>query len=315
MRDIKNFATNKEKIIYAIKNPIYGLGLVLKQIAPHIKNDELYLKLSYYCDFREKLNLNNPQTFNEKLQWLKIHNRRDEFTDMSDKAVAKKIAASYMGDEFIVPTYGVYEHFEDIDFNNLPDQFVLKCTHNSGGTVICRDKSVFNKKEAKKILNRCLSKNPFWTTREYPYKNIKPRIIAEKFLDDGKTKESGLTDYKFFCFNGEVFFLYVSQGLEDHSTAGISFFDLKGNRLPFKRSDFHPIKNFTVPTNFSDMINVVKKTAKQINVPFIRIDLYEVYGHLYFSEFTFFPCSGVLPFEPEEWDKKIGDLLILPKQS
>lgn len=315
MRKVFNFSTNREKILYALKDPIYGFHLILNKCAPFIKNDELYLKMSYFCDFRETLNLKSPQTFNEKLQWLKLHAKKKEFTKMTDKAEAKKIANYYFGDKFIVPTYGVWDKFDDINFDELPNQFVLKCTHNSGGTVICRDKSVFDISRAKKTLEHCLSKNPFWATREYPYKDIKPRIIAEKFLDDGRTENSGLTDFKFFCFNGEPKFLYVSQGLEDHSTAGISFFDLEGNRLPFKRSDFHPIDNFTPPTNFQEMLSIVKKTAKELSLPFIRIDLYEVHGHIYFSEFTFFPCSGVLPFEPEEWDKTIGDMLILPHES
>ena len=313
MKKNQNFSSNREKILYAFRDPIYGFSLVLHQLSPWI-NDELYLKMTYYCYFRKKLNLKNPQTFNEKLQWLKLHEKHEEFTDMSDKATAKYIAETYFGKSFIVPTYGVWEHFEDINFEELPNQFVLKCTHNSGGTVICRDKTSFDKEKAKRILNHCLSKNPYWGTREYPYKNIKPQIIAEEFLDDGRTQKSGLTDYKFFCFNGKVKFLYVSQGLEDHSTAGISFFDLNGNRLPFKRGDFRPIDTFTPPTKFNEMVEIVKTVSKKLNLPFIRIDLYEVYGHLYFSEFTFFPCSGMLPFEPEEWDEKLGKMLILPKE-
>lgn len=125
----------------------------------------------------------------------------------------------------------------------------------------------------------------------------------------------GLTDYKFFCFNGDVKFLYVSQGLEDHSTSGFSLFDLKGNRLPFKRSDFRPIESFDPPTKFNEMIEIVRKVAKELDLPFIRVDLYEVHKHLYFSEFTFFPCSGILPFEPEEWDKKLEICLNCPKNN
>ena len=313
MKKKQNFSSNREKILYAIRDPFYGFSLVLHKLARWI-NDEQYLKMVYYCYFRKKLNLKNPTTFNEKMQWLKLYDKHKDYTDMSDKAAAKVIAEKYFGEDFIVPTYGVWEHFEDINFDDLPNQFVLKCTHNSGGTVICRDKSIFDEERAKKILNNCLRKNTYWGTREYPYKDIKPQIIAEQFLDDGRTKLSGLTDYKFFCFNGKVQFLYVSQGLEDHSTAEISFFDLEGVRLPFKRSDFRSLDTFTPPTKFKEMVGIVREVAQKMNLPFIRIDLYEVYGHLYFSEFTFFPCSGMLPFEPEEWDYKVGEWLKLPQK-
>jgi hypothetical protein len=302
-----------KKIILAIKDPFYALKVVLGRISPLIKNDDKYLKMTYYLSMHRRLNLSSPQTYNEKLQWLKIHDRHDEYTKMVDKADAKEVASKLLGEEYIVPTYGVWDRFDDIDFDMLPNQFVLKCTHNSGGTVVCRDKRTFDKEKASKILNHCLCKNPFWATREYPYKNVKPRIIAEQFMSDGRTEQTGLTDFKFFCFNGEVKFLYVSQGLENHETAGISFFDLDGNRLQFKRSDFRPIEHFEKPKRFEEMKILANKAAREINAPFVRIDLYEVYGKIYFSEFTFFPCSGVLPFDPIECDYKIGQLLKLPK--
>ena len=303
------------KIIKALTKPSYGCYLLLNQISPFIKNDELYLKLRYFFATGKKLNLKEPQTYNEKMQWLKLYDRRDEYTSMVDKYEAKLFMSNIIGEEYIIPTLGVYNSFDKIDFDKLPEQFVLKCTHNSGGTVICRNKKSFNKENARNILNRCLKKNVYWPTREFPYKNVPPRIIAETFMDDGRAEVSGLTDYKFFCFNGNVNFLYVSQGLEHHETAEISFFDLDGKRMPFKRLDYKPIKNFVVPAKFEEMKSLARVVAKKLNLPFIRVDLYEVKGKIYFSELTFFPCSGLIPFDPKEYDSEIGKLLILPKDN
>lgn len=295
----------------AFKNPFYACELVLNQMARYI-SDENFVKWKYYLIFRKRLNLDNPQTYNEKLQWLKLNCQHKEYTQMVDKYEAKKIASNLIGEDYIIPTIGIYDSFDDIDFNKLPNQFVLKCTHNSGGVVICKNKSVFNVDKARQFINKCLRKNPYWATREYPYKDVKPRIIVEQFLSDGRTEKEGLTDFKFFCFNGKAKFLYVSQGLEDHQTAGISFFDLDGMRLPFKRLDFRPIDRFVPPHRFDEMKLLADSVAKRLDCPFIRIDLYEVQDKIFFSEFTFFPCSGMIPFDPLEWDAKIGELIHLP---
>lgn len=301
------------KILVSVReNPLFPLAVLWHRIAPLVKNDELYLKVDFFLQKHKCLNLSSPKTYNEKLQWLKINDRRPEYTKMVDKATAKEFASEIMGEEFIVPTYGVWDSFDDIDFDKLPNQFVLKCTHNSGGTVICRDKSTFDKSAAERVLNRCLRKNIYWPTREYPYKEVKPRIIGEQFMDDGRAKVSGLTDYKFFCFNGIPKFLYVSQGFYDHSITQVSFFDLDGNRLSVKRSDYKELINFERPKSFEKMKHLVADVAKKIDAPFIRVDLYEVHGKIYFSEFTFFPCSGMLPFYPNEWDYKFGEMIHLP---
>lgn len=301
------------KIKKAFKEPYYACELVLNQLARYV-SDENYVKWKYYLNFRKKLNLDNPQSYNEKLQWLKLHDKHEEYTRMVDKYEAKVIASTLMGEEYIIPTLGVYNSFNDIDFSQLPNQFVLKCTHNSGGIVICKDKRVFDINSTKHFFAKYLKKNPYWATREYPYKNVQPRIIAEKFMSDGRTDEEGLTDFKFFCFNGDVKFLYVSQGLENHLTAGISFFDLDGKRLPFKRSDFRPLDDFVPPQKFEEMKSLAGNVAKRLNCPFIRIDLYEVLNKIYFSEFTFFPCSGMIPFDPPKWDEKLGMWLRLPSK-
>ena len=274
--------------------------------------DSVYLKLLYKKRTGKKLDLKKPKTFNEKLQGLKLYNRKPEYAVLVDKYKVKQYVAEKIGDEYIIPTLGVWEKFDDIDFDSLPEQFVLKCTHDSGGLVVCRDKNTLDKNAAKEKIERSLKKNYYWKGREWPYKNVKPRIIAEKYMED-ENPAAGLTDYKFFCFNGKAEMLYVSQGLEDHSTASISFYDMEGKEMPFHRSDFNPIKGeLMLPANFSQMKEIAKQLAEEVRIPFVRIDLYSVCGKTYFSEITFFPCGGMLPFEPKEWDEKLGDWIKLP---
>jgi hypothetical protein len=276
-------------------------------------SDEAYLKMLWRRTFHKKLNLKKPETFNEKLQWLKIHDRRQEYTAMVDKYEAKRYVAERIGEEYIIPTLGVWGSFDEIDFDSLPDQFVLKCTHDSGGLAICRDKNSFDKAGAKAKIERSLKRNYYWTSREWPYKNVKPRIIAEQYMEDG-TGAPGLTDYKFFCFGGEPKLLYASQGLENHATASISFFDLDGKRMPFYRSDYRPMEgDLALPKNFAQMREVAAQLAKEVAAPFVRIDLYSIGGKTMFSEITFSPCGGMLPFEPAEWDKTLGDWIQLSK--
>ena len=268
-------------------------------------SDKTFLKLCYRVRSDKKLHLNNPVLFSEKMQWLKIYDRKPIYTQMSDKYGARKFVADRIGDEYLVELYGVWDDFDSIDFDSLPDSFVLKCTHDSGGLCICRDKSKFNIARAKAKINSSLNRNYYYHCREWPYKDIKPRIIAERFLEDN------IKDYKFYCFNGEVKYLYVSQGLENHSTANISFYDLNFNQMPFYRSDYKPFDHkIDKPLNFEKMIELAAVLAKDL--PFIRVDFYDVDGKIYFSELTFYPCSGFIPFEPPEWDEKMGNMLELP---
>ena len=287
----------------------FGKNSFLKKM-----RDEKYLKMIFKNQTGYSLNLKNPKTFNEKLQWMKVYDRKPLYTTLVDKHGAKEYIAENLGKEYIIPTLGVWEKFDDIDFDSLPDQFVLKCTHDSGGLVICRDKAKLDKEAARTKIERCLQRNYYWSSREWPYKNVVPRIIAEAYMED-ENEARGLTDYKFFCFGGEAKMIYVSQGLEDHSTASISFYDMKGKQMPFRRSDFKPMKeDFQVPENFDQMTVLANKIASKISSPFLRVDLYSVNGKIYFSEITFFPCSGMIPFEPKEWDRKLGDWIQLPKK-
>lgn len=271
-------------------------------------SDRKYLKLMYRLRIGKKLNLSQPKTFNEKLQWLKLHDRKPEYTNLVDKYEVKKIVADRIGEEYIIPTLGVWDKFDDIDFDKLPNQFVLKCTHDSGGLVICRDKSKFDIKSAKKKINRSLRSNYYYHGREWPYKNVEPRIIAEEYMQDGDNYS--LIDYKFYCFNGKIEYLYVSEGLEDHSTAKISFLTSDWNFAPFNRSDYKSFEELPLmPGNYKRMLSLAEQLSKGFR--FIRIDLYEINKKVFFSEFTLTPCGGYMPFVPEEWDLKLGEFLEL----
>lgn len=275
-------------------------------------SDETYLKLRYNCIMGKKLNLDNPVTYNEKLQWLKLYDRKPEYTKMVDKYEAKKYVANIIGEEYIIPTLGVWDNVNDIDFDTLPNQFVLKCTHDSGGLVICKDKAELDIENAKNTLNHFLNRNFYSVHREWPYKDVKPRIIAEKYMED--ESKTDLKDYKFFCFNGEPKLLYISEGLSDHSTAKISFADMDYNIAEFKRNDFKPFYELPKkPVNFEKMKELAKVLSK--DRAFIRVDFYEIHKKIFFGELTFFPCSGYLPFDPKEYDKVLGDWITLPNKN
>lgn len=271
--------------------------------------DKPYLKICYKIHTGNKLDLKNPKSFNEKLQWLKLYDRNPLYTKMADKCEAKKYVADIIGEEHIIPILGVWDSVEDIDFDSLPNQFVLKCTHDSGGLVICKDKSQLDIKKAKKKLKYFHNRKYFYLHREWPYKNIKPRIIAEKYMQNGNDSE--LKDYKFFCFNNVPKLLYISEGLSDHSTAKISFADMDYNMTPFYRSDFEPFKELPEkPVNFEKMKEMAAILSKDIS--FVRVDFYEINEKIYFGEFTFSPCAGFTPLKPIKYDRIIGDWLKLP---
>lgn len=299
----------------ALKNPKLVLQKLLSSSLFNKMDDETYLKLRWKINMGTQLDLSNPVTFNEKIQWLKLNDRKEYYPLLVDKYEAKKWTEKIIGQKYIIPTFGIWNSFDEIRFDELPRQFVLKCTHDSGGLAVCRNKEKFNVGEVEKKIRKSMKRNYFFGGREWPYKNVKPRIIAEKFMSDGRTDTTGLTDFKFFCFNGKPKFIYISQGLECHDTAGISFYDLKGNKLPFKRTDYRPIpgENYILPDNFKEMVSIAEKLAINVNAPFIRVDLYEIKGDIYFSEITFSPCSGFIPFDPVEFDKKLGDLIDLNK--
>lgn len=296
------------KIIECLKNPNLFLYYLDKKRIITIE-DKKYLEILYKKVMNKKLDLNNPKTFNEKLQWLKLYDRNPKYNKMVDKFEVKKYVSDIIGQEYIIPTLGVYDRVEDINFEELPDKFVIKCTHDSGSVMICKNKKEFDINNCKKALTKELKINYFYQNREWPYKDIKPRVLAEKYMQN--KKDQSLKDYKFYCFNGEPKYLYVSEGLEDHSTAKISFFDMNFEFAGFYRDDFRKFdKKPEKPINFEKMKEIAKKLSQEI--PFLRVDLYEIEGKIYFSELTFTPCAGFMPFNPEEFDGKLGNLLELP---
>lgn len=271
--------------------------------------DKLYLQLRFHRNLGKWINWKNPQTFNEKLQWLKIYNRNPLYTTLVDKYAVKKWVADKIGEQYVIPTLGVWNSFDEIDFDKLPNQFVLKTTHDSGGVVICRDKKTFNKEAAREKLTESLKRNFYYQGREWPYKNVPPRIIAEKYMEDPKQPE--LLDYKFYVFNGAPKYIAVCQGMSNHATAHMSYMKLDWTFAPFTRTNYPPFENIPPrPVWLKDMDRIARIFAE--NIPFLRVDFYEVNGQVKIGELTFTPSSGWTPFNPTEWDKKIGDWLTLP---
>ncbi len=295
-----------KKLIQKIKDRIRFIIQDLSRILP----DKMYLKILYKKCTKNKLDLSNPQTFNEKLQWLKLNNRKDEYTKMVDKYEVKKYVANIIGEQYIIPTIGVYDKFKDIDFDKLPNQFVLKCTHDSGGIVICKNKNNFDKTKARKILNFSLRRNYFYYSREYPYKNVKRRIIAEKYMQDEACKD--LRDYKLFCFDGECKLIQVDfDRFKNHRR---NLYDLNWNLIEDLSIKYPSDKNVIIekPSNLDEMLEIARKLSK--NIPFVRVDLYLINGKIYFGELTFFHGGGYEKFTPEEWNKKLGDMIKINKK-
>ena len=271
-------------------------------------DDEMFLKMAYKRKFGKELDLNNPVTFNEKLQWLKLHNQNPEYSKMVDKYEAKKWVAERIGDEYIIPTLGVWDSFDEIDFNQLPNQFVLKCTHDSGGLVICKDKNHFDKVKAKKKIEASLKRNYFLVGREYPYKAVKPRIIAEQYMEDTTTKE--LRDYKIFTFDGIAKALFISSDRQSGKTTA-DYFDINFNPLDFTWGYPHSKVLPSKPKSFDQMVKAAECLAKDTEE--LRVDFYEVNGKAYFGEMTFFDGSGFDAFGDIKDAKMLGEWINLPK--
>lgn len=270
-----------------------------------------FLKKTYKIKMGRDLDLENPIYYTEKLQWLKLYDHRPEYTVMVDKYAVKQYVADRIGDQYIIPLIGVWNKVKEIDFDKLPNRFVLKTTHDSGAIVICKDKSNLDIEAAKKKLSYFLKRRYYDCNREWPYKNVKPRIIAEEYMEDETYKE--LRDYKFFTFGGVPKVLYIAQGRGKGEPTVADFFDMDFNHLPFTidhdMADVPPEK----PKNFELMKELAAKLSE--GTPQLRVDFYEVNGKVYFGEMTFFHCSGMEAFHPEEWDKIFGDWVVLPEPS
>ncbi len=302
----------KRIIYYLVHKPSVLVVMLLERLAPLIP-DTPYLKMQYRLLVGRKLNLKSPVTFSEKLQWLKLHNRKSEYTLMVDKVKVKEYVAEKLGQDCIIPTLGVWDNPDEIDFNALPSKFVLKCNHNSGtGMCICKDKSTLNIPKVKAALRKGLKENYFLHGREWPYKNVHRKIIAEQFMTDNDQKE--LRDYKFFCFDGKP---YLCQVISDRSSdEKIDFYDMEWKRLIGLIGLINPSSSICnskeaipCPRSFSDM----KRMASILSsgIPFVRIDFYDINGKAYFGEITFFAASGFGFFHPDEWNEKLGRMIDL----
>ena len=293
-------------------NYIFRIGRSFMQhTAKYWHNDALYLKLLFYFVMGKRLDLKHPKTFNEKLQWLKLYNRRPEYTTMVDKYAVKDYVAGKIGREYIIPTLGVWDTPEQIEWDKLPNQFVLKTTHGGGntGVVICKDKSTFNREQAIAKLNSSLQSDIYVSLREWPYKNVPKRIIAEEYIEDSRSKE--LVDYKFFCFNGKVRFFKVDFGRQEGKHQA-NYYSSDGQLLDFGEVVCPPQKDkqIPMPTNLQQMISLAETVAD--NVSFLRVDLYNISGRIKFGELTFYPASGIGRFTLPLWDENIGGWLKLP---
>lgn len=270
--------------------------------------DRIYLQIVYFKHFRRFINFNNPKTFNEKIQWLKLNYRNEEYTKLVDKYRVKQYITKLIGEEYVIPTLGVWNNVDDIDFKSLPEKFVLKCNNDSGGIVICKNKKDFDEAKAKSFLKERLKNNGYWYGREWPYKNVKPCIIAEKYMEDSISKD--IKDYKFFCFNGsmEFFDIDIDRFIEHRA----NYYDRNGNFLPFGKTYCPPdyTKKIEMPKNLDKMIELAETISH--NTVLSRIDFYEIDGQVYFGKITFYPGSGFSPFTDEKWDYKLGDMIDLP---
>lgn len=293
----------------AIFHPYYRMQLLSVMGFLDNMSDEEWVRKAFKRYKGKELNLDNPETFCEKVQWLKLYDRNPAYNKMVDKYEAKKFAADIIGEEHIIPAYGVWDNFDDIDFDKLPDQFVLKCTHDSGGFVICTDKSKFNIAKARKKLNKRLKLNFYKNGRQWVYKDIKPRILAEKYIPTLGKRDS--VEYKLTCFDGKVGLITICQGIAHSALSDRTNdnYDRDFNYLPFYAfyKNTHPIEK---PKEMDEIIRIAEALSQ--GIPQVRVDTYVIDGTIYFGEMTFYTWNGFITFTPDEWDKKGGDMIELP---
>lgn len=297
------------KLIRNLKEPRALAIKLLARMSPWIASDRLYLSLRYRLFMGKRLELDNPRTFNEKLNWLKLNYHLPVYPHLVDKYEVKQIVADAVGEQYVITTLGVWDSADDIDFGALPDRFVLKCTHDSGGLVVCRDKSTLDTAAARRTLSACMSRNYFGQSREWGYKHVRPRIIAEQYMED--TATGALNDYKFFCFDGVPRVMYV--GSDRATGVKFDFYDM--DFRPIDVINGHPRSSRPIarPATFGQMRELAARLSQ--GHPFMRVDLYEVDGRVYFGEYTLYHFGGTIPFEPESFDYLLGSWLTLPPKN
>lgn len=281
-------------------------SLIVKLMS--LVSDETYIKIKWKKWMDYKLNLDNPRTFNEKLQWIKLNDHNPLYTELVDKCRVKQYVTEKVGSEYVIPLLGQWDNVDEIEWEKLPNQFVIKCSHDCGSMVLCKDKSALDVEAAKKNLRSCLKRNYYWESREWPYKNVKPQIFAEAYMED---EHGELRDYKWFCFDGEPKVMFVASDRQKNGEeTKFDFYDENFNHLPITNG--HPNSSTFIekPKGFDLMKELASKLSK--GLPEVRMDFYDVNGKVYFGEFTFFHWGGLMPFEPKEWDLKMGDWIKLP---
>lgn len=293
-------------------DPRHLVFAIFRRVPWLIPNDELYVKIYYWLEMRKPLNLDNPKTFNEKLQWLKLYDRQPEYVRMVDKYEVKQYVADKVGSQYVVPNLGVWDKPSQIDWNALPNQFVIKTNHDGGGNgiVICKDKNCFDKRKALRELRHSYRRNSYLLGREWPYKNVKKRIMAEMYLEDNVYQE--LRDYKFYCFDGMVKVMLIASGRGGGHTM-MNYYDENFKMLDLDQGHPHIPGNMLKPKTFDEMKKIASILSK--GIPQVRVDLYEVNGKVYFGELTFFDSGGTGAFHPQKWDEIFGSWIKLPEKT
>ncbi len=286
------------KKIEVILNKIVRVGLyyIDKPWANKIYINKLFERLNGY-----KLDLNNPKTYVEKINWMKIYDRNPLYTQLVDKYRVKEYVSQKIGEEYIIPVLGIWNSVDEIDINTLPERFVIKANHDCGSVYFCVDKESFDENEVKKKLKKALKKNYFWGGREWVYKNVNRLIFAEEFVDN-------LSDnnYKFFCFDGKVKAVYFTPYREKT----VDFYDADYNPLNIYTRLYKPAPTPPHKTDkFEEMKAIAEKLSEGIRA--VRVDLYEADGKIYFGEMTFYYEAGFTPFIPDEWNDKFGEWICL----
>lgn len=297
------------RMVRVIKNPRRLFEKLLRLFSKCF-SDKVYLSLLYYLRFNRKIDWSQPKSFNEKLNWLKVNDRNPLFTILADKYKVKQFVSKVIGDEYVVPNLGVWDTFSDINFSLLPNQFVLKATHDSSGALIIKDKNNLDFKFINKKYSGLLKKNFYWGGREWPYKNITPQIIADMFLDDNTAgkREISLRDYKFWCFNGVPKYMYCTVKDTDIYE---NFYDVNFNSVNINHGSPRSKSEFTKPRNYEKMWELAGKLAVASEAKFVRVDFFNVDGRIYFGEFTFYDWGGLRPFLSYQQDRDLGDLIML----
>ena len=273
--------------------------------------DEPYIKLFYYCTTGRRLNLKNPKGFNEKINWLKLNDKHPEYSILADKYTVRKRINEMIGEGHLFPLLGKWERFDDIDFTLLPNEFVLKCNHDSGSVRVIRDKASLSSSDIRslqKFYNKRLNRNFYYAGREYCYKGINKRyIIAEKLMEDIENPGKSIEDYKFYCFDGKPKIMLVVTDRE--KDCRFDFFDMDFNHLDIIRRHPNANKQIEKPLLFEEMKQIARDLSQGMR--FVRIDLYQLNGKIYFGEYTFFPGGGFELFKPDKWENKLGNWIKL----